>query len=45
MSHHPYPFSVGQLMALYAIVHIRGDHPTLAALLLDHAQAHQQETS
>ena len=39
----PCPFTLGQLMALYAIVAVRGDHPTLAALLLDHAQAHQQE--
>lgn len=42
---HNCPFTAGQLLALYAIVAIRGEHPTLARLLLEHAQQHAAQTT
>lgn len=42
MTPHPCPFTAGELMALYAIAHCRGNH-TLAAKLLAHAAQHPTE--
>lgn len=40
---HNCPFTLGQLMALYAIVAVAGDQPK-ARLLLEHAREHQSQT-
>lgn len=42
MADHPCPWTVGELMALYAIAHCRGNH-ALAAKLLAHAAQHPTE--
>lgn len=39
---HECPFTVGDLLALYAIAHVRGNH-TLAAKLLEHSRHHEAE--
>lgn len=41
---HPCPFTLGQLLALYAIAHTRG-HLKLAAKVLEHARQHEEEAS
>lgn len=44
MADHPCPFTAGELMALYAIAHCRGNH-ALAAKILAHADQHRKEAS
>ena len=41
---HECPFSLGQLLALHALVKVAG-HETLAALLLDHSREHDTTTT
>jgi hypothetical protein len=43
MTDHNCPFTLGQLMALYAIVAVAGDQ-SKARLLLEHAREHQSQT-
>lgn len=37
---HPCPFTVGQLLAIYAVLKTRGDD-RLAAIVLDHSRLHE----
>lgn len=37
---HLCPFTVGQLLAMYAVLHVRGDH-ALAAMILAHSRQHE----
>ena len=40
---HGCPFTIGQLLAIYAVLKTRGDD-RLAAIVLDHSNMHQPET-
>ena len=44
MSHaaHRCPFTLGQLLAMHALVKVAG-HERLAALILDHSREHESE--
>ncbi len=41
--HSSCPFTIGQLLAIYAVLKTRGDD-RLASLVLDHSRAHAGET-
>ena len=40
MASHPCPFTDSELMALWAIIHVKGTNPILEAKLLNHAGQH-----
>ena len=44
MTDHPCPFTLGQLLALPALVKVAG-HERLAALLLEHSREHDTEAT